>query len=128
MVEHLDLRIVTAAGVSSGIDMALRLVELLVDTTAAQAAQLMIEYDPAPPVDSGSVAKASEATMARAAEYAAVGPLVGAAGGRVRPAAQPVQSGSGSAKKSTRAFMPTARRLHSTCAPSARPDLDDRCG
>ena len=44
VVEHLDQRIITAAGVSSGIDMALRLVELLVDRTAAQAAQLMIEY------------------------------------------------------------------------------------
>ena len=46
VVEHLDRRIITAAGVSSGIDMALRLVELLVDRTAAEAAQLMIEYDP----------------------------------------------------------------------------------
>ena len=46
VVEHLDRRIITAAGVSSGIDMALRLVELPVDRTAAQAAQLMVEYDP----------------------------------------------------------------------------------
>jgi transcriptional regulator GlxA family with amidase domain len=44
VVEHLDRRIVTAAGVSSGIDMALRLVELLVDRTAAEACQLLIEY------------------------------------------------------------------------------------
>jgi putative intracellular protease/amidase len=73
VVEHLDLRIVTAAGVSSGIDMALRLVELLVDTTAAQATQLMIEYDPMPPVDTGSVTKATEAVVARAAEYATAG-------------------------------------------------------
>jgi transcriptional regulator GlxA family with amidase domain len=36
VVEHLDRRIITAAGVSSGIDMALRLVELLVDRTAGQ--------------------------------------------------------------------------------------------
>ncbi len=50
VVEHLDRRIITAAGVSSGIDMALRLTELLVDRTAAQAAQLMIEYDPQPHV------------------------------------------------------------------------------
>jgi transcriptional regulator GlxA family with amidase domain len=73
VVEHLDRRILTAAGVSSGIDMALRLVELLVDTTAARAAQLMIEYDPLPPVDSGSVAKASEETMTRVLEYASSG-------------------------------------------------------
>jgi transcriptional regulator GlxA family with amidase domain len=70
VVEHLDRRIITAAGVSSGIDMALRLVELLFDRTAAEAAQLLIEYDPQPPFDSGSVAKASEAVMLRAAEYA----------------------------------------------------------
>lgn len=58
VVEHLDRRIITAAGVSSGIDMALRLVELLVDRTAGQAAQLMIEYDPQPPFDAGSPEKA----------------------------------------------------------------------
>jgi len=73
VVEHLDHRLVTAAGVSSGIDMALRLVELLVDRTAAEAAQLMIEYDPTPHIDSGSVAKASDATMTRVIEYASVG-------------------------------------------------------
>jgi len=69
VVEHLPQRIITAAGVSSGIDMGLRLVELLVDREAAQAAQLMIEYDPQPPFDSGSLAKADPATVARAAEY-----------------------------------------------------------
>jgi len=70
VVEHLDRRIITAAGVSSGIDMALRLVELLVDRTAAEAAQLMIEYDPQPPFDSGSTAKASTAVVERVVEYA----------------------------------------------------------
>ncbi len=73
VVEHLDRRIITAAGVSSGIDMALRLVELLVDRTAAQAAQLMIEYDPQPPFDCGSMAKASasgDAVVNRVIEYA----------------------------------------------------------
>jgi transcriptional regulator GlxA family with amidase domain len=57
VVEHLEHRLITAAGVSSGIDMALRLVEILVDTTAAKAAQLMIEYDPQPPFDCGSLDK-----------------------------------------------------------------------
>ena len=71
VVEHVDRRIITAAGVSSGIDMALRLVELLVDTTAAEAAQLLIEYDPQPPFDAGSVAKAGDRVMTRAIEYAA---------------------------------------------------------
>ena len=71
VVEHLEQRLITAAGVSSGIDMALRLVELLVDRTAAEAAQLMIEYDPQPPFDSGSPAKASPPVVTRVAEYAA---------------------------------------------------------
>ena len=72
VVEHLDRRIITAAGVSSGIDMALRLTELLADRTAAQAAQLMIEYDPQPPFDCGSVAKSDDVVMTRVIEYAAL--------------------------------------------------------
>jgi transcriptional regulator GlxA family with amidase domain len=72
LVEHRDARILTAAGVSSGIDMALRLVELLADRTAAQAAQLMIEYDPQPPFDCGSVAKADDVVMTRVIEYASL--------------------------------------------------------
>jgi transcriptional regulator GlxA family with amidase domain len=72
VVEHLERRIITAAGVSSGIDMALRLVELLVDRTAAQAAQLMIEYDPQPPFDSGAVHKSDDTVMTRVIEYAAL--------------------------------------------------------
>jgi transcriptional regulator GlxA family with amidase domain len=71
VVEHVERRLITAAGVSSGIDMALRLVELLVDRTAAEAAQLMIEYDPQPPFDSGALAKASETVVTRVVEYAA---------------------------------------------------------
>ena len=70
VVEHLDRRIITAAGVSSGLDMALRLVELLVDRTAAEAAQLMIEYYPQPPVDCGSIAKAGAEVVERGIEYA----------------------------------------------------------
>lgn len=71
VVEHLERRIVTAAGVSSGIDMALRLVELLADTVAAQAAQLLIEYDPRPPFACGSPVAAPDAVLRRAAEYTA---------------------------------------------------------
>lgn len=51
-------KIVTAAGVSSGIDMALRLVQLMHGDEAAQAVALGIEYDPVPPVDAGSPDKA----------------------------------------------------------------------
>ena len=54
---------------SSGIDMALRLVELLVGREAAEASQLMIEYDPEPPFDSGDLAKASADTHQLALEY-----------------------------------------------------------
>ncbi|MEM9130892.1 MAG: DJ-1/PfpI family protein [Actinomycetota bacterium] len=71
VVEHLDRRIVTAAGVSSGIDMALRLSELLVDADAARAMQLMVEYDPQPPFDAGSVEKAGDGVMERVIAYAA---------------------------------------------------------
>jgi transcriptional regulator GlxA family with amidase domain len=72
VVEHLDRRIITAAGVSSGIDMALRLSELLVDDVAAQAMQLMIEYDPQPPFDAGHLDRAGDAVIERVVEYAAV--------------------------------------------------------
>jgi hypothetical protein len=50
--------------------MALRLAELLVDREAAQASQLLIEYDPQPPFDTGAWAEADAATRARAIEYA----------------------------------------------------------
>ncbi len=72
VVEHPERRIITSAGVSSGIDMALRLTELLVDRTAAEAAQLMIEYDPQPPFDCGSVATSDDTVMTRVVEYAAL--------------------------------------------------------
>jgi len=51
-------RIVTAAGVSSGIDMALALVERMSGRDLAETVQLAIEYDPQPPTDAGSPAKA----------------------------------------------------------------------
>ncbi|NNC79214.1 MAG: DJ-1/PfpI family protein [Acidimicrobiales bacterium] len=69
VVAHLEQRIITAAGVSAGIDMALRLSELLVDETAAKAMQLMIEYDPQPPFDAGNVTGAGPAVMERLIEY-----------------------------------------------------------
>jgi transcriptional regulator GlxA family with amidase domain len=51
-------RVITAAGVSAGIDMALRLAELVAGRDVAQAIQLSMEYDPQPPFDAGSPAKA----------------------------------------------------------------------
>lgn len=54
-----DGKVVTAAGVSSGIDMALWLAARLTDERTAQGIQLAIEYDPQPPFRSGSTATAS---------------------------------------------------------------------
>jgi transcriptional regulator GlxA family with amidase domain len=57
-------KIVTAAGVSSGIDMALTLVQRIYGDEMAQAVQLGIEYDPQPPFDSGSKEKATPEVVA----------------------------------------------------------------
>ena len=61
-------KIVTAAGVSAGIDMALYVMGKLVGPELAKLAQLSIEYDPEPPFDAGSPAKAGEAIVQRALE------------------------------------------------------------
>jgi transcriptional regulator GlxA family with amidase domain len=53
-----DGKVITAAGVTAGIDMALHLVAREVGPEVAQAVQLGIEYDPDPPFDSGSPEKA----------------------------------------------------------------------
>jgi transcriptional regulator GlxA family with amidase domain len=65
-----DGKIFTAAGVSAGIDMALTLAARIAGDEVAQAIQLGIEYDPDPPFDAGSPAKASAAVieMVRGAE------------------------------------------------------------
>ncbi len=47
-------KVITAAGVSAGIDMGLRLAQLIAGETVAKAIQLSIEYDPDPPFDAGS--------------------------------------------------------------------------
>jgi len=60
-------KIVTAAGVSAGIDMALILAGEIAGADFARTLQLMIEYDPHPPFDSGSPAKAGPETVNRAA-------------------------------------------------------------
>jgi transcriptional regulator GlxA family with amidase domain len=63
-------KVVTAAGVSAGIDMALRLIQLEAGDQVAEAIQLSIEYDPEPPVDAGSITKARPeiVELVRAAE------------------------------------------------------------
>jgi transcriptional regulator GlxA family with amidase domain len=52
-------KVITAAGVSSGIDMGLVLAARIAGPEVAQAIQLGIEYDPEPPFDSGSTSKAA---------------------------------------------------------------------
>jgi transcriptional regulator GlxA family with amidase domain len=61
-----DGRVVTAAGVSAGIDMALRLATLVAGEPVAQTIQLMIEYDPDPPYRAGSPTTAPAEVVARA--------------------------------------------------------------
>jgi putative intracellular protease/amidase len=53
-----DGKLVTAAGVSAGIDMALALAARVAGDHVAQAIQLAIEYDPQPPFDAGSPERA----------------------------------------------------------------------
>jgi putative intracellular protease/amidase len=52
-------KVITAAGVSSGIDMGLTLAAKIAGDEFAKTIQLLIEYDPEPPFDSGSTAKAA---------------------------------------------------------------------
>ena len=77
-----DGKIITAAGVSSGIDMALLLWDRLAGPAYAQAVQLGIEYDPQPPHDAGSVAESpGRGGPVHAGQHgAALRPLLGPAG------------------------------------------------
>jgi len=59
-------KIITAAGVSAGIDMALTLAERIAGEDWAKAIQLRIEYDPQPPFDAGSPEKAGPRILALA--------------------------------------------------------------
>lgn len=56
-------KIVTGAGVSAGIDLALTLAAEIAGEDRAKAIQLVIEYDPQPPFDAGSPAKAGRRIM-----------------------------------------------------------------
>jgi transcriptional regulator GlxA family with amidase domain len=58
--------IVTGAGVSAGLDLALWLAGQIGGENRAKTIQLAIEYDPQPPFDSGHVSKASATTKAAA--------------------------------------------------------------
>ncbi len=54
-----DGKIITSAGNSAGIDMALYLTAQIAGDEIAEATQLLMGYDPQPPFDSGSPTKAS---------------------------------------------------------------------
>jgi transcriptional regulator GlxA family with amidase domain len=64
-------KIVTAAGVSAGIDMALALAAKIAGEPLARALQLALEYDPQPPFDAGSPQKAGPELMKLVAELMA---------------------------------------------------------
>jgi putative intracellular protease/amidase len=64
-------KVITAAGVSSGIDMGLALAAKIAGDEFAKTIQLLIEYDPQPPFDSGSTAKAEPEIVERIRELAA---------------------------------------------------------
>jgi transcriptional regulator GlxA family with amidase domain len=72
-------KIITAAGVSAGIDMALKLAALESGEETAKAIQLTIEYDPQPPFNSGSVEKSSPATIEKAKAFLAESTRIAAA-------------------------------------------------
>ncbi len=59
-----DKDVITCAGVSAGIDMALTLAARLWGEPTAKTIQLALEYDPQPPFDSGSPDKAAPETIA----------------------------------------------------------------
>jgi cyclohexyl-isocyanide hydratase len=61
----IDGTIVTGAGVASGIDFALTLAAMLEGEQVAREIQLQIEYDPAPPFDSGSPKTAAREIVER---------------------------------------------------------------
>ena len=55
-----DGKVVTAAGVSAGIDMALTICSKVAGIEFVKAMQLALEYDPSPPFDTGSPKKVSK--------------------------------------------------------------------
>jgi cyclohexyl-isocyanide hydratase len=59
-----DRNRITGGGVTAGIDFALTLVSIMIDRTTAEAIQLQLEYNPAPPFNSGSPETASADVLA----------------------------------------------------------------
>jgi transcriptional regulator GlxA family with amidase domain len=65
-------KVITAAGVSAGIDMGLTLVARMFDEETAKSIQLAIEYDPQPPFDAGAPSKVSPELLAFVSEIMGV--------------------------------------------------------
>lgn len=61
-------KVLTAAGVSAGIDLGLELADIIAGEEVARAIQLIIEYEPAAPSDGGVHASSTPETVARARE------------------------------------------------------------
>ncbi len=87
----IDRNRITGAGVSSGIDFALRVVAMIWGERRAESAQLSMEYDPQPPYDVGTPAKAPEELVRSMREL--LKPLTDRTGTAVRDAAARLQLG-----------------------------------
>ena len=74
-------KVITAAGVSSGTDVALTLLDRMYGPDLAQSVHLAIEYDPQPPFDSGSPSKAPAEIVELAAVALESHAEAGASGG-----------------------------------------------
>jgi cyclohexyl-isocyanide hydratase len=61
----IDGKFITGGGVTAGIDFALAVVDEVRGRQAAEAIQLMVEYDPQPPFDAGTPERAGDAVLAR---------------------------------------------------------------
>ena len=66
-----DRNRITGGGVTAGIDFGLTLLAEMLDEDTARYAQLLMEYDPAPPFDGGSWRKTSDANVQKVKEYVA---------------------------------------------------------
>jgi cyclohexyl-isocyanide hydratase len=90
-----DRNRITGAGVSSGIDFALRVVANIWGDERAERAQLSMEYDPQPPFDSGSPAKAAPELVSAMREM--LKPLTERTGVAVAQASQRLKASEGGA-------------------------------
>jgi cyclohexyl-isocyanide hydratase len=67
----IDRNRITGGGVTAGIDFGLILLAEMFDEETARYAQLLLEYDPAPPFDGGSPRSTSQETIQKVKEYVA---------------------------------------------------------